>query len=164
MMIKSILKNINTHSGDGSGFGYGDGYGSGYGDGDGYGDGSGDSSGDAWKTIAWDTVMRWNLESKHRLQAAKNAGAFIALWKSGSDGKASNGGSMAFIATPGLSQEVSGPLKLCGRNALHATLNPSKWKGDRVWVVALYGEVLREGDKVGALKREIIGEITPWLR
>lgn len=38
-------------------------------------------------------------------------------------------------------------------------MRPEEWKGERLWVVALYGEVIRDGDKMGALKREIIGEI-----
>lgn len=35
---------------------------------------------------------------------------------------------------------------------------PPKWKGERLWVVALIGEVQEDGDKLGALCREIIGE------
>lgn len=54
-------------------------------------------------------------------------------------------------------EEVKGPLRLCGAGALHATLEPGKWRGPKVWVVALYGEVIEEADKLGALKREIIG-------
>jgi len=39
-------------------------------------------------------------------------------------------------------------------------MSPDRWQGERVWVVALYGDVLWEDDKCGALKREIIGEIS----
>jgi hypothetical protein len=56
-------------------------------------------------------------------------------------------------------QEVAGPLVLCGPRALHATLNPDKWKGERLWLVALHGEVQHADDKVGALKREILCEV-----
>jgi hypothetical protein len=38
-------------------------------------------------------------------------------------------------------------------------MQPHTWKGARLWVVALFGEVQQENDKYGALKREIIGEI-----
>jgi hypothetical protein len=54
---------------------------------------------------------------------------------------------------------VSGPLALYGPHALHATLTPHKWKGERLWIVALIGEVIRDETKMGALKREIIGEV-----
>jgi hypothetical protein len=56
-------------------------------------------------------------------------------------------------------QEIEGPLQLCGPGALHATMNPDKWKGDRLWLVALHGEVQFQDDKVGALKREILAEV-----
>ena len=70
-----------------------------------------------------------------------------------------NGGAASEAARPGLVQEIRGPLALCGPKALHATMRPDKWKGERLWVVALHGEVLHDGDKCGALKREIIGEV-----
>jgi hypothetical protein len=38
-------------------------------------------------------------------------------------------------------------------------MQPEKWQGERLWVVALYGEVEQQDDKFGALRREIIGEI-----
>ena len=58
----------------------------------------------------------------------------------------------------GLKEEIPGPLKIC-HNGLHGTLNPDEWKGERLWVVALYGEVQQDGTKYAALKREILGEI-----
>jgi hypothetical protein len=45
---------------------------------------------------------------------------------------------------------------------LHATFRPEKWKGAKVWVVALFGEVVVEENKIGALHREILGE--GWTR
>jgi len=42
---------------------------------------------------------------------------------------------------------------------LHATALLPKWKGDRIWVVALHGEVVGDDEKLGALEREIIGEV-----
>lgn len=59
----------------------------------------------------------------------------------------------------GLVQVITGPLELCGSRALHATLNPEKWKGERLWIVALRGELAFSDDKVGALEREIICEV-----
>jgi hypothetical protein len=61
-------------------------------------------------------------------------------------------------AAIGVVHETNGSLKICS-NALHATIDPDQWEGDRVWVVALFGEVQWQGDKVGALKREILAEI-----
>jgi hypothetical protein len=60
----------------------------------------------------------------------------------------------------GLKQEAPGPLELCTRNCLHATLKPSQWKGERLWIVALEGEVVGDEVKMGALKREIIAEVS----
>ena len=139
-------------SGDGygSGSGYGYGYGSGDGDGSGYGYGSGDGSGDGdgyWLAALASTVT----------QAARAAGAAIAFWRSGSDGRPCNGGSGEPVHV-GLKEEIPGPLRLC-RNALHGTLEPTKWEGKRLWIVALWGEVQTEGDKMGALKREILAEV-----
>ena len=48
---------------------------------------------------------------------------------------------------------------LIGSGALHATWNPEKWKGDRLWIVALYGDIAIGDDKLGARKREIVAEI-----
>jgi len=39
--------------------------------------------------------------------------------------------------------------------------NAGPVKGARVWVVAMHGEIVEDGDKMGALKREIIGECLP---
>jgi hypothetical protein len=56
-------------------------------------------------------------------------------------------------------QIINGPLKICTKQALHATLDPSKWEGDRLWLVALFGETQSREDKLGALKREILAEV-----
>ena len=61
-------------------------------------------------------------------------------------------------ARPGLVQAVDGPLTLCTPRALHATFTPQKWKGARTWIVAMYPPIAQEGDKIGALKREIVME------
>jgi hypothetical protein len=142
--------------GYGSGSGYGDGYGDGSGYGDGYGDGYGygDGSGDGY----WRAVLAALRESQ---DATKRGATEIAFWKSDANGRPSNGGSGSAVHV-GLVQEIAGPLKLCGAGALHATLDPTKWEGDRLWVVALYGEVQHQDDKCGALKREILAEVTQW--
>jgi len=61
----------------------------------------------------------------------------------------------------GLVQKIEGPLQICSRRALHATYVPSKWNGERIWLVALIGGVVEQEDKLGALEREILAEITP---
>lgn len=83
----------------------------------------------------------------------------LALWKSRTDGGPANGGKANFTAAPGLIQEIEGPLLLCTGGSLHATLNPLAWGGERLWLVALHGEVEVVKNKLGALKREIIREI-----
>jgi len=55
-------------------------------------------------------------------------------------------------------QTIKGPLRLCGSGALHATAIPPKWRGERVWIVAMKGDVIWDDDKCGALCREILGE------
>ena len=141
--------------GDGYGYGYGYGYGDGYGDGYGYGYGSGYGSGYGyWRRVAAALCARLP-----RLAELWSTDAFLALWKSSKDGNPSNGGHSGEAARPGLVQKISGPLQLCGSGALHATLHPEKWKGDRLWIVALHGEVAFADHKMGALEREIICEI-----
>ena len=49
-------------------------------------------------------------------------------------------------------------LSLCDRGTLHATMLPGKWRGERLWIVAMHGEVIGDDEKFGCLKREIVGE------
>jgi hypothetical protein len=86
------------------------------------------------------------------------ADSFIAYWKSDKKGQPANGGS-GTVAESGLRETISGPLKICTHNALHATIEPTKHKGERLWLVAMRGELQFQGDKVGALDREILAEI-----
>ena len=148
-------------SGSGIGIGYGDGigygYGSGYGSGSGSGYGDGIGSANYWKGLLTTFATRWSPQIRERYEEVKDK-AVIAYWRSTPSGRSANGGNMSVEARPGLVQEVSGPLELCGAGALHATLNPPAWEGERIWVVALFGEVQEQADKLGALKREIIGE------
>ena len=86
----------------------------------------------------------------------------IAYWNSDAQGRPTNGGSKCdWYATPGAIQELPGPLVMCGPGALHATVDPLKWAGCRVWLVAMHSPFQIELDKVGSLKREILGEIFP---
>jgi hypothetical protein len=145
-------------SGYGSGYGYGDG--SGYGDGNGYGSGSGSGYGYGdgyWLATIPSLASRWPLEQQERYAAVQRRGARIAFWCSRPDGRPANGGRGA-ARKAGDVEQIEGPLELCGPRALHATLRPDKWDGERVWVVALFGEVAEREDKLGALHREILGE------
>jgi hypothetical protein len=159
-------------SGDGSGYGsgygygygygsgYGDGYGSGDGDGSGYGYGDGDGYGDGYywaATIEW-FATKWTDAQRLRLSQLRSLGATVAFWRSRKDGRAANGGKNPVTRDVGTVETISGPLTICTENALHATLVPPKWKGDRWWIVALTGEVVGDEEKYGALSREIIGE------
>jgi len=142
--------------GDGDGDGYGYGYGYGYGDGDGDGYGYGDEY--RLATIPY-LSTRWTDSQQKRLKEVQKEGATLAFWRSNLDGTPSNGGRGGARKT-GDVEKIPGPLELCGARALHATTKVSAWKGAKVWVVALFGEIARSenGDKLGALHREILGE------
>ena len=134
---------------DGSGYGYGDGYG--YGSGDGYGE--------YWSLTISGFATKWPEAQRARLTALREAGAKIAFWRSNPKGLPSNGGKASLApAAPGVVHTENGPLKLCAKGTLHATLIPTKWQGERWWIVALIGEVQGDDEKYGALQREIIGE------
>jgi hypothetical protein len=145
-------------SGDGDGYGYGSGYGSGSGSGSGYGSGYGSVSKEYWLATIPHFAKKWPPQQQERLATLQAEGATLAFWRSDNKGQSSNGGRSIESAAPGVVHKISGPLKLCGPGALHATLIPSKWKGERWWIVALTGQVIWEDDKCGALEREILGE------
>ena len=171
-----ILRLAGSGDGSGAGYsagGYGDGYSAGsYGDGcsgDGYsagGDGDGYSGygysfagysngysgdGDAGYSY-WFEVFNQNF------QVDQMRISFIAFWMSDSHGRPANGGS-GTVATEGLVEKIRGPLKICTPNALHATLDPPKYEGERLWLVDMRGELQFSDDKIGALERKIIGEL-----
>ena len=127
----------------------------------GYGSGDGDGDGSYWlATVPW-FASKWPEDRRGRLAELQAQGATIAFWKSDKNGRAANGGKNQPVS-PGTVEEVAGPLKLCTERALHATRLPAtKWQGDRWWIVALIGEVQGDDEKLGALKREIIGECLP---
>lgn len=148
MLQGEVPKELRSGSGSGSGYGCGD-----YGSGSGYGDG-GDGYGNHPEYLAA-LLAVYGGERGAELVAQ---GATLAFWRSSRDGKPANGGS-GTQAKPGLIEEIAGPLQLCTRHALHATLHPWEWEGERLWVVALYPSVESDRDKLGSLKREILAEV-----
>ncbi len=136
-------------SGDGSGYGdgSGDGYGSGYGSGDGSGDGYGSGSGERSAYLA---------EVLEHYPCPQNA--VLAFWRSDTAGRPANGGDGEAVAV-GLHQTLSGPLAVCTKNALHATYDPEKWKGERWWVVALHLPIQEDTNKLGSLERTIVADL-----
>ena len=138
--------------GCGCGCGYGYGYGDGYGYGYGYGDGS------YWlKTISW-FATKWSDAQRARLKTLTDSGAKICFWLSSKNATACNGGHNEPVRPGTVECVQEGPLSICSKNALHGTLIPPKWEGERWWIVALIGEVQGDDEKYGALVREIIGE------
>ncbi len=133
--------------------------------GDGSGDGSGDGygyagdGGDYWIALARAAIQEWCAPEQSRFADLLSTDAVIAFWKSNKEGYSANGGMKTIAAAPGVIEETAGPLEICTENALHATMRPDKWKGERLWIVALFGGVQVDGDKFGARKREIIGEV-----
>jgi hypothetical protein len=155
-------------AGSGDGYGsdsdYGSGYGDGSGSGDGYGAGSGDGSGyghgdgSYWRATVPYFATKWSAEQRARLDQFVTEGATIAFWRSNKHGLPANGGRSVIPAAPGVVHADIGPLNLCAAGTLHATLIPPRWEGSRWWIVALTGEVAGDDEKLGALRREIIGE------
>jgi hypothetical protein len=79
----------------------------------------------------------------------------LAIWRCNEDNTPANGGTKT-IAREGLTEKISGPLKICTKNALHGTLNPSNWKGSNYWIVALHHPIQKQNDKLASLKRTFI--------
>ena len=132
-------------------YGSGDGYGYGYGSGSGSGYGSGDVS-KLYSKALLDAAVGGD-----RASALRGSGATLAYWRSNKEGRPCNGGYGEPVA-PGTIHEESGRTP-CERGMLHATYAPWKWKGERLWVVALWNAVEVDEDKLAATKREIIAEV-----
>lgn len=125
------------------------GYGYGYGDGNGY-----------WRAVLVSVAAQWPAPQRARLAVVQAQGSRVAFWRSDADGKPSNGGSKLLTpAAPGVVHRADGPLALCRPGTLHATLDPPRWAGARLWVVALHGEVIGNEEKYGCLERELLGEV-----
>jgi hypothetical protein len=110
----------------------------------------------------------WTPAQRNHLRRMIAGGALIAYWCSDAHGRPANRDfdsplkAREWTARPGLVQRVTGPLETCSGRALHATLEPHRWRGVRVWIVALVGETKADSDhKFGSLHREIVGEVLP---
>jgi len=106
-------------------------------------------------------VTSWTPEQSRALTRAIDEGATIAYWCSDAHGYPCNGGRSATPARSGQRQVLDSQLEPCSKRALHATLEPHRWIGSRVWVVALRGVVYKDDTKLAALDREILGEVLP---
>ena len=140
-----IANGSGSGSGDGSGYGYGSGSGSGdgYGDGDGSGDGSGDE-----KQNYFSALLR-------PFQAAET---IVGFWRCEKDMRPANGGT-GNPRIVGTTEKLNAPLKICTVNALHATFDPSKWKGERWCIVRLAEPVQIQEDKIASLERQILADL-----
>jgi hypothetical protein len=101
----------------------------------------------------------WTDAQREHLVRCIERGDRITYWCSDAHGRPANGGSGDGSVWPGMGQEVDGPLHPCTEHALHATDEPHRWCGSRVWVVALVGQIVSDEQKCCALRREIIGEV-----
>jgi hypothetical protein len=139
----------------GSGGGYGRGmYGGVFGSGGmGY-----DGTSDYWIAAIDIFAGRWPQLWRERLASARARGAVIAYWRSDANGRPCNGGYGRPVYA-GMIEHTGGPLQLCSRGTLHATVLPPAYHGERCWIVALDKPITRENEKIGALRREIIGEV-----
>jgi hypothetical protein len=105
----------------------------------------------------------WTPKQRNHLRRLMRNGATIAYVCTDRHGRPANGGprTREWQVRSGLVQKVKGPLSLCGPNALHGTMLPHRWSGERVWVAGFLGVVESSEDKIGSLHREIVGEIYP---
>ena len=118
------------------------------------------------EVIAAKNQSHWTSKQRNHLRRLQKQGAVIAYWLSDAHGRPSNNildslKAKNWTAKPGLIQKVDGPLVECSEKALHATFEPHKWVGSRVWMVGFLGEVKYLDNKIAGLHREIIGEIMP---
>src|ERR1019366_1990516 len=155
-------------SGDGAGSSSGDGSGDGAGSSSGYGYGAGSSDGSGYgygygslRYAVMGFVSGLGRALQKRAKLLIKQGATLSYWKSDVNGQPCNNGGNIEAAAPGVVHESKGPLNLCSSGTLHATWIPSDWKGTRLWLVAMIGKTVTDEKKIGALKREIIAEITP---
>ena len=106
-------------------------------------------------------MPHWTTIQRDRLRACIEAGDTIAYWCSDAFGRPSNGGNITIErAAPGVVHTAPGA-ELCAPGTLHATEQPHRWAGLRVWIVACRGVIGRQHDKLGCREREILGEILP---
>ena len=115
------------------------------------------------ETEALNEQTGWTPKQRNHLRRLIRQDATIAYVVTDRHGRPANGGpaTREWQCRPGLAQVIPGPLALCGPGALHGTYQPHRWRGERVWVAGFVGEVARQEDKIGALHREIVGEVFP---
>ena len=106
-------------------------------------------------------MQSWTDEQRARATKLYSAGWTLAYWCGDAHGRPANGGSgvtasvgAVHVGTPGAA--------ICEPGCLHATYEPHRWRGARVWVVALEAPVIRSDAKIGTNgRREIIAEVLP---
>ena len=123
-----------------------------------FGSGSGDGDREYWQSAISAFSQKWPVPQQTHFKALMARGVPIAYWRSNDNGASANGGKALVPAAPGVVHREKGPLGLCQVGTLHATYLPPKWKGERVWIVALHGTVIGDDEKMGCLEREILGE------
>lgn len=94
-----------------------------------------------------------------RAEKLRDAGIVVAFWRSDGEGKPCNSGTGG-PRHVGMIEQEKGPLVACQSGALHGTMNPDQWQGERLWAVGLYPPVVEKDGKFASLKREILAEIT----
>ena len=160
--VPDHLYGYGAYDGDGYGDGgYGYGYASSDGDGSGYGDGSGDGYGYASGSKEYSRAVIDSVLGRRAVQL-RTDGVELAFWRSATNGTPANGGSGEPVSV-GTIQLESGS-KPCERGMLHGTLAPESWKGERLWIVALYPPFIHvDGYKIASNKREILAEVPNWF-
>jgi len=115
------------------------------------------------ETIVLVDCAGWSPAQLARLAQLEAGESWLGYWNSNEAGQPGNGGvPLPIAAAPGVIHTTAGPLRAtCGERQLHATRYPLYWEGERVWVVALSGEVRGDELKAWSLEREIIGEVQP---
>lgn len=115
---------------------------------------------------SWTHSQLRRLGKLRRAERREPASTWLGYWCSDQHGRPANHQALttaqaaAWTAVAGATQTVDGPLKPCTAHALHATREPHRWTGCRVWIVALLGERDDGADhKSASLRREIIGEV-----
>ncbi len=114
-----------------------------------------------WHKPSWSTKQQARLRALLARQAKNPDKVLISYCCTDQWGGPANGGVGKLRARTGAVQRLTkGNLSICSYG-FHATKEPHRWAGKRVWIVALLGERQEQGDKAAALKREIVGEILP---
>jgi hypothetical protein len=159
--LERVEKEYGSGSGYGSGFGdgFGDGYGSGFGDGYGYGFGDGSGFGDGYGSGSGSgSGFGDGYGSGYKLLAEAVGGPGALLWRSDAEGHPCNSGRGDPVHV-GLIQELPREqlVQIC-QSGFHASSNPEKWSGPRLWIVRVEGDVQTDGEKVCGRKRTILAE------